>query len=171
MVYEWRNGARLKLDAQVAGEELDRIRERDGKLETAIIVDEARPADAPLHPAFEWNNKTAGEQWRLHQARYLVRALAVRAEEVDGDSAPVFVHVRAVGEESGYYQSVVVAAKNPDERARALAELSAKVNQAVNAFETFSRMSEGESRRTKIRIKKAGAALGEAKAVIAEIAG
>ncbi len=67
----------MGVDAQTAGSELDRIRRRDGTIRPAAVVDEARPEDAPLHPAFEWRDPVAAEQWREHQASTLIRVVRV----------------------------------------------------------------------------------------------
>jgi hypothetical protein len=65
------------IDAQTAGSELDRIRRRDGTIRPDVVVDEARPEEAPLHPAFEWRDPVAAEQWREHQASTLIRVVRV----------------------------------------------------------------------------------------------
>ena len=67
----------LGIDAQTAGSELDRIRRRDGTIKPAVVVDEARPEEAPLHPAFEWRDPVAAEQWREHQASKLIKVVRV----------------------------------------------------------------------------------------------
>ena len=67
----------LGIDAQTAGSELDRIRRRDGTIKPAAVVDEARPEQAPLHPAFEWRDPVAAEQWREHQASKLIKVVRV----------------------------------------------------------------------------------------------
>jgi hypothetical protein len=67
----------LGVDAQTAGSELDRIRRRDGTIVPAVVVDEARPEEAPLHPAFEWRDPVAAEQWREHQAATLIKVVRV----------------------------------------------------------------------------------------------
>ena len=67
----------LGIDAQTAGSELDRIRRRDGTIRPDVVVDEARPEEAPLHPAFEWRDPVAAEQWREHQARTLIKVVRV----------------------------------------------------------------------------------------------
>lgn len=171
MEYQWRSGARIKLDAQTAGEELERIRARDGKVETVTIVNEARPETSPLHSAFEWDDSAAGEQWRLLQARNLIRAIEVAPAKKGEEPLPAFVHVRPVSsEEPGYYQSVTVALRNPDEWASALGELRVKAESAAKAVEQLLPLAAKKSRKTKALVKKAGAALGDAKAAIAEIA-
>src|SRR5262245_51733442 len=102
MVYEWRKGAHVKVDANVAGKELERIRKRDGKIETEVVVKEAKPKGAPLHEAFEWDDGVAAEEFRKHQARALVKSLVVVVEEVE-EPEPAFVHVKVEGERTGYY--------------------------------------------------------------------
>ena len=67
----------LGIDAQTAGSELDRIRRRDGTIKPAAVVAEARPEEAPLHPAFEWRDPVAAEQWREHQASKLIKVVRV----------------------------------------------------------------------------------------------
>lgn len=67
----------LGVDAQTAGSELDRIRRRDGTIRPDVVVDEARPDEAPLHPAFEWRDPVAAEQWREHQASTLIKVVRV----------------------------------------------------------------------------------------------
>jgi hypothetical protein len=67
----------LGVDAQTAGEELDRIRKEHGTLEPGTVVDESRPDEAPLHPAFEWHDPKAAELYREHQAKDLIKRVRV----------------------------------------------------------------------------------------------
>ena len=60
-------------------DELERIYETNGVLTPEAVVDDARPDDAPLHSHFEWDDALAGEQYRLVQARHLIRAVTVDA--------------------------------------------------------------------------------------------
>ena len=75
----------LGVDAQTAGEELDRIRQEHGTLEPGTVVDESRPDEAPLHPVFEWCDPKAAELYREHQATHLIKQVRVivppRSEE------------------------------------------------------------------------------------------
>jgi hypothetical protein len=76
--YVWKVGSRASgIDAQTLGEELGRIHEQHGALRPVDVVNEARPEDAALHPAFEWNNQKAAEEWRVHTARNLIRSVHV----------------------------------------------------------------------------------------------
>jgi hypothetical protein len=50
---------------------------RYGYLTPELLLEEAKDRNHPLHPDFEWNNKEAGHQWRLVQARRLIRSVKV----------------------------------------------------------------------------------------------
>lgn len=77
-VYRWKPKTTIGVDAQAAGEELDRIRERNGgTLSQEAIVVAAKEAKHVLHPAFEWRDKVAAHQYRLHQAGHMIRSIVV----------------------------------------------------------------------------------------------
>ena len=58
-------------------DELLRIRSERGTLSPATVLDDARPADSPLHNRFEWDDSVAGEKYRLGQAGELIRSVRV----------------------------------------------------------------------------------------------
>lgn len=58
-------------------QQLQAIYDEHGRLDAEIVVDAARPKDAPLHSHFEWNNSVAGEAYRKVQARELIRSVKV----------------------------------------------------------------------------------------------
>jgi hypothetical protein len=134
MKYQWKPGAHISIPAHVAATELLRIESRDGVLTPQAIVEDSRPASAPLHPAFEWDDQLAAEKYRLDQARYLVRSLVV-VNVVEDQRAPVraFVNVQIGpddedGKESVYRSTPRVLQDDELRRQilqRALAELAA----------------------------------------------
>ena len=60
--YSWASGSRVPVRAAIAAAELARIEEAYGQITAARVVDESRPSDTPLHPAFEWDDSVAGEE-------------------------------------------------------------------------------------------------------------
>ena len=93
------------VDPQEAGEELERINKKYGQTTAANVVDEARPEEAVLHEAFEWDDSIAAEKHRETQARSLIKT--VRIITPDGDE-PAFVNVKVV---KGYLPAREVASK------------------------------------------------------------
>lgn len=129
--YIFRAGHRVTgISAETAGKELERIRLDQGALTPPTVVEAARPKDAPLHPAFEWDNKTAAERYREHQARNLIRSVHV-VTEARPEPAPAYVHVSS--EEKPSYQPMELVVQSPDMFALALTELQRKMAGAMEA--------------------------------------
>jgi hypothetical protein len=68
-------------------DELEAVRAKHGRLTPAHVVEDARPADHPLHDRFDWDNRTAGESWRRQQASELIRSVRVMYREPTEDDA------------------------------------------------------------------------------------
>ena len=55
-------------------EELERIRKQNGGLlRPEDVLQAAKPKSSPLHGRFDWNDGTAAHNWRLEQARHIIR--------------------------------------------------------------------------------------------------
>jgi len=68
----------VSLRNKVIKERLERIRERnDGVLTPSDVVEDARRATSPLHNFFTWDDTVAAHQYRLDQARTLIRNVKV----------------------------------------------------------------------------------------------
>ena len=94
ITYKFRSGFQPRgVSPDVAAAELARIHAEHGSITPATVVDESRKASAPLHPVFEWCDRTAAESFRESQARNLVRAVRVTVEDRE---EPVYAHVRVL---------------------------------------------------------------------------
>lgn len=94
-MYRWKPGTSIGVAAPVAAAELDRIREEnEGVLRASDVVKESRPDEAPLHPAFEWDDEKAAELYRQNQARNVIRSLTVvQTDKPNAPAMPVYLHV------------------------------------------------------------------------------
>jgi hypothetical protein len=117
------------IPAETLQDALTRIYAREGSLRASAVLEDSRPEDAPLHPAFEWDDAAAAEQYRLDQARSLIRSVTVVMP--DGDRVQQWIHVPNVStnREGEYHPPEVIVAK-PDLYALAVGEASARVQQA-----------------------------------------
>lgn len=121
MIYQWKPGTHHKLDAQAAGEELERIRTwHNGRLEAVAVVEASRDPGAPLHTAFEWDNAKAADQWRLDQAGTMIRHIAVVIEKPDGEQGSIRAFVSVRRDEDRSYTSVAHALSDDELRAQVL---------------------------------------------------
>lgn len=74
-------------DARKIGPVLHELSQQGG-VTARDVLDAARSTNSPLHPYFEWNDKVAADQYRLDQARVMLRAIRVRVVE-DGEEYEV----------------------------------------------------------------------------------
>lgn len=124
MVYQWKDaGITPQVPAQIAGEEMERIRvHNNGRLESRMLVEVSKPKDAPLHKAFEWNDKKAAEMWRVEQAGFMIRHITVSVEKPDGEAKPTRAFVSVVRDEDRSYTSIEHALSDAALRAQVVAQ-------------------------------------------------
>jgi hypothetical protein len=98
--FEFAEGSRFQPGAEknpkLVGEHIEMLRQKfKGELTPKDILDDARHDNSPLHSFFEWNDGEAAEQYRLQQARGLIRsvvAIYVR-EDKPAVRQKAYVHV------------------------------------------------------------------------------
>lgn len=131
---------RGRLDAQVVGNRLESLRATRGQLTAEITVDDARPIDAVLHPAFEWDDTLAAEQFRLEQARGLIRSVVVlQAGPEDAPPIRAFVVVGEIGEQ--VYVSTYVAMSDPELRRQVLDRALRELHQWQAKYRELSELA------------------------------
>lgn len=125
MVYQWKIPRLYSVDAQVAGEELERIYDERGELSPKNVVDASRNEEAPLHGCFEWDNEVAAEKWREDQASHIIAAITIIGANEEKQEREVRAFIHAQG--SYHPISVVIADRDKTEEMlqTALGELKA----------------------------------------------
>jgi len=133
---DWKAGFSPGVDAKTAHEEVERIREKnDGLAAPAVIVDESRKKNAPLHPVFEWDDYTAAERHRRWQARQLVTAF--RIEKIDhGEGNDIPIYVSVIKDEKRGYMPTDLAVGDEDTAAFV-------VREALTGLRAWQRRYEG----------------------------
>ena len=101
--FEFSEGARFQKDAptdaaaaKAVGEHLDMLRQKfKGELTPQDVLDDARHDNSPLHDYFEWSDSEAAEQYRLQQARGLIKAVVAVYihEDKPAVRSKMFVHI------------------------------------------------------------------------------
>lgn len=108
--------------------ELRRIaKSNGGVLQPVAVVAAARPKSSPLHNRFEWDDSTAAENYRIWQARQLIK---VSIEQLPGVSCPteVFVSLSSDRYEAGGYRITTAVLSNEQQRAELLEDALAELN-------------------------------------------
>jgi hypothetical protein len=135
MVYEWKNGSRIKADASKVGKEIASL----GKEITAEnVVRKARDDGSALHNCFEWDDSAAAEEYRLVQAREIMRSLVVIIDKPDEPKGVTTVRAyenvdlaaKDSGESRRAYVPTAKALAKPELRAQIIARLGDDIRQA-----------------------------------------
>jgi hypothetical protein len=121
--YGFRPGASFQKGAhanpQIIGEHLAYLREQnEGKLHPSALIDDAKNPNSPLHRLFEWDDSAAAQQYRLQQARSIIRSVVVRYRPNPDSGAKSVRAFVAVRQESGerHYTSIAAAMSDEDIR-------------------------------------------------------
>ena len=159
--YKFRNGWRVAgVDAQTVGDELRRIYDDNGELTAPLVVDEARPDDAPLHPAFEWNDEIAAELHREHQARTMIRSVEIIRND---ETHPSFVHVSSAG---SYIPGEIIA-QDVDLYETAWRDAADRLGQAQHALLKLQQLAATRKLTASTKIKRALSHVQKAKEAVA----
>jgi hypothetical protein len=113
-------------------QELDAIAEaNDGILKADAVVEFAKNEDTALHSRFEWDDTKAGHQWRLAQARNIIR-INIELIKSSGDDMPVrmFVNLKSdrYNGDGGGYRRTVDVLTDEERRRQLLKEALADAN-------------------------------------------
>lgn len=94
-MYKPTPGFTFKSNPQKVGERLEKLRNKHGRLDKFIVVEDAKNPKSPYHKEFEWDNEIAGQKWRWHTADNLIRVVCVRDMDLGQEEyIPVYVSVR-----------------------------------------------------------------------------
>lgn len=141
--YRYAHSKGFGVPAAVAGRELRRIEQERGHLSSEAVVDEARPDDAALHPAFEWDDSVAGERYRMQQAATLIRAVVVvPSERSDTPEHRAYVLTSTQGEPRPVYMDAVTVSASPSLFADAIARLERKLQEATRSVTELQTLAE-----------------------------
>lgn len=153
--YSWRYGHGVP--AQVAGETIEKIEERDGAVTAKAFLDESRPEESPTHGCFEWDDTKAAERWRLWQANQTIRDLCVTivSENVDEEpiKVPVFVNTERRVVTTARFMSVDSALEDEDHRRVVLQNALDELRAFEHKYAKLTELSEVFTAARKARTK------------------
>jgi len=141
--YKYKKGTSFKVDANIAGLELERIYDKYNGITPKNIIKEAEKKNATLHECFEWNNDKAGYNFRLWQARQLSGSLVIEIE--DNGESPAFISI-SIEKERSYIPSEIVF-KDKDLSKKAIEDV-------FNAFMYFKQKYESYKKHFKAKDKR-----------------
>lgn len=128
---------------------INQIYQENGEVRPSVLLETAKPKSSPAHDAFEWDNKKAGNEYRLMQARQWIR----RVEIIIEDKTERLVHIPTIsvegeistGIQEGYYKPISIVTQDKIEFDAALKASLKTLNaarEAYNDLKTASKIAE-----------------------------
>lgn len=145
-----------------AREELERLRNLHGGVITPQhIVTAARPKSSPLHGSFTWDDGDAAHQWRLEQARHLLRIYVTTIGDGRKEKETrMYVSLGVDRANAGGYRSIVDVLSDARMRTQLLEDakmdmmrFQAKYAGLVELAGVFKSMTSAAKRITKLSIR------------------
>jgi hypothetical protein len=160
MVYEWKKGTRISVDAEKVGKELERLPKRD----TATVVQKAKNPESAMHKHFVWDNKKAGDLYRIDQARYLLRSIVIVEIPEEDDQGKEEIRYRAfetvhddeedVAHKAMVYVPTREAMSQPEQREQIMGRLVSTIREAEDTVELYQRLVPKERDPLKVTRRK-----------------
>lgn len=121
---------------------LERIRQRNGGVLTPDgVVKDARDPKSPLHEHFTWDDSLAAHQYRLDQARTLIRIIHYEVTiETRTFRVPTYARDPRVGSDEQGYCAV---AELRDDKAAAVAALRYEFDRAIAQLDRMETIAYG----------------------------
>lgn len=99
-----------------------------GLLRAEDVVAAARPTSSPLHSWFTWDDSEAARNYRLWQARQLIRVTVSYLPENNNELTRVFVNLSTDRvKDGGGYRRLVPVMRNPEQRRQLLQDALAEL--------------------------------------------
>lgn len=154
--FQFRDAARFNADPQKVGKELDALAGQNaGKLTPPAVVEYAKDPKTEAHKCFQWDDTAAAFQFRLQQARQLVRSIEViTTDKGESRKEPLVVNVIVKGDDGAdqHYSTPARIRSDLEEQAAArlyaLSGLSA-AKRRVEELETILSDTAGAARAKK----------------------
>lgn len=122
-------------------EELTFLEERDGVLKPESVIEFARNKKTELHKEFDWNDTTAAHQWRLQQARILIKTIVTILPDNKDRQVKVKAYYHFDAPENGYI-SMVRVMSDTELKDRMLADAKKELDEFRKKYNTLKELAD-----------------------------
>jgi hypothetical protein len=141
--YSFRDGFGWRVDPEVAGKRLDELaQETGGDLTPEMVVTDAENEDSPLHRCFDWDDKKAGDKWRLHQARQLIGSIVVDVVIKDTEQVRAFVNINYPDSKERHYVNIIDASTDEHKMKLIINDARKQMKSWAQRFKIYQQLRE-----------------------------
>lgn len=114
MKYKWSSYV-FKGDANKVGKELRTIEKEEALTNKSVLDYARRNKDSELNKCFEWDDKIAGEKYRLVQASTLMCSISIVSEETQIETTRFLLNVKSEKDGVRQFKSISKILENDSE--------------------------------------------------------
>lgn len=137
-IVQWKVNGLFHADAVKCKQEIESI---GTDISPQEIVEFARNPDTELNKCFTWDDNTAAEKWRLHEARAIVRNIVV-VDKRDDSAEPVSFRVFHKTESTDGYKPLSLIIQNEDEYKKLLRNCETDLRIIKKKYQNLSEYQE-----------------------------
>lgn len=160
-IYKAKKGSILTdKEAKIYGRCLEKIEKKKGGITSQDVLDEGASVRSPLHSYFVWDNKIAGEKYRLSQAAHLLRSIEIEIKISDKNRRTrAYLNVKIscpdTEKTEGIYVNLKKALTEPEYRKQVLQNAMKEIESWKEKYSLYSELSDifEAIKKTKKRIK------------------
>ncbi len=127
-----------------------------GMLRPEDVVAHARDPKSPLHRYFTWDNREAAEQWRIEEARKLIRSVTLTIEAKEPFSVRAFVSLATDRQQGAGYRDFQDVAGSEFLRRQYIADLVASADRLERQAAAIGEKFDGSGLRRRARNAASG---------------
>lgn len=141
---------KTNIEAQIVGVELERLFP-EGYVDKEALLKSAQKRNSPLHQYFEWDDAKAANNYRLDQARHLLRSIVVI---IDNKEIPYYHNVK-IEDDGNKYVDVFQCKESPDLWSQVLASALSEAEVWARRYENYQELEpiRAAIRQTKEKVK------------------
>ena len=133
--YSWKY--KFNANAQKVGEELEDI-EKTKEISKENVLDYARKnTNSELYKCFEWDDKIAGEKYRLRQASNIISSISFEIEEEPLKKQKVYVSITSSDNKTKEFKNIKDVLDNDDDYSKLLQKAKDDLEKCKRNYETL----------------------------------
>lgn len=139
-IIKWKVGI-FKADPEKCYEEIQSVGD---EVTPEQVLDKAKDESSELHKCFDWNDSSAAEKYRMHQARLVLNTLIVVKQDVSKKEEPVQFRVMMKNDNasgSGYKQTLIMV-RDEDEYQKLLEQARRELRAFKQKYSCLSELAE-----------------------------
>lgn len=132
--YSWK-GSYYSADAQLVGEELEKL-EFAGEITADEVLRFAKNnVDSELYKCFEWDDKICGEKYRKLQASNILSSISVKIKEEPVEKTRVYLSVKTALDDKRVFKNIKEVVKNDIEYQQVVDKCKKELDNCIDKYQ------------------------------------